>query len=507
MSRTEIRNLMKQGLLPEALLIAQTQYGENPVAQWTRLDLAWVYDAICKKASSEGNLEEFKLSFLPLLSLNILQEDSMLYETICWRLRALIAKCSTNMDDSSKAAFIQEVWEFVLLMPKPHPSEACSVLCKAIYQNRVQWSGFTDFMEWWGWETFRKEDFECEKMANGKRMPISLAEGCHIACAKILLQTNDKRKISSFVDRLKALNDAHPEMLYPGFYTAKLLLASGGSKVEMLAAVLPFVRQKVNEFWAWQILADVEREDEMLYLACLLRAVNCKAKDAFLVKVYYQLAYELISRHDYIGAKLFLQRYIKAKEDAQSRLPSDVCHWMSESWYNTDVNRGTSPTMQIDYKGITDLLLYADIEEQPMCVTYYDSKSGRVHVVKGYQQQGTMKVPHTLRNVKPGMLLMVRLDESRTLGEKLVALTVRVVDYKSFPKTEFLRCVEGRITTNSKKSAWFVQYKKEFAYIPNELVSGSSIKVGEIVLARMVLDYQRNKSCWSWRCIEIDSNG
>lgn len=506
MSRTEIRELMKQGLLDEALVLSQKQYDENPAAQWARLDLAWVYDAICKKMAAEGNLDGFKLSFLPLLTLNILQEDILLYDTACWRLRALIANGTTGMDDSSKSAFIQEIWEIICQMPAPHPSEAASVLCKVVYRNRCNWSSFVDFMDWWGWDTFRKEDYECEKMSNGKKMPVSLAEGCHIACAKIILQTEDKAKYNLYIGRLKALSDAHPEMLYPGFYTAKLLLATGGSKAEMLTAVLPFVRQKSNEFWAWQVLAEAEREDETLRLACLLRAANCKTKDEFLVRIHYQLAYELIARRDYVGAKLFLELYIKTKESTQSRLPTEVAHWTSSGWFlTTKIKRQDSPFLTMDYMGMTDRLLYADIEEKPMCISHFDSKTGRAFVVYGFQKRGVLKLPRSLRKIQYGTILMVRLDEARSHGDRLIAMTARVEVCGNVRQTSFLQCFEGKVTTNAKKTAFFVQHKSSFAFIPPECQKNGQVKEGDRVCVCAVLDYQKNKSCWAWRCISLSS--
>lgn len=83
-------------------------------------------------------------------------------------------------------------------------------------------------MEWWGWQTFRPEDYLQEKLPNGKLMPLSLAEGCHIAYAKLLLQIGDKDRITRFLPQLESLSEAYPAMLYPGYYTGKLLVSIGG---------------------------------------------------------------------------------------------------------------------------------------------------------------------------------------------------------------------------------------------------------------------------------------
>lgn len=94
-------------------------------------------------------------------------------------------------------------------------------------------------------------------------------------------------------------------MTYPGYFCGKLMISAGASREDALTAVVPFVRKK-TEFWAWQLLADVFKDEPDNRLACLLRAVHCKAKEEFLGKVRLALALAYIDRNDIARAKYHL---------------------------------------------------------------------------------------------------------------------------------------------------------------------------------------------------------
>ncbi len=503
MSRTDIKKLQQQGRLEEALELAMNQYTLNPNALWARTDLAWVYDAMCKKSAAEGKVETFENAFRPIANLGLLTTDQMLSETLCWRFRSLMATCSAKMEALDKPAFAQRVWDMVGLLGASHPSEAYSVLCKAFYHLRDNWMGFIDFMDWWGWQNFRPEDYQQEKLPNGKTMPMSLVEGCHIAYAKLLLQMGDKDRMSAFLPRLESLGNSYPNMLYPGYYTGKLLVAIGGDKKAMLQSVLPFVRQKSGEFWAWQLLAEMEQDDESFYIACLLRAVNCKTKDAFLVKILYLLTNLSLAKQDFVAARTFLSRYVSSKMDSQSRMPSEVYHWMNEAWYKDSKVRQTSSILQLDYMQITDELLFADMPEHPLCITHIISEARIAMVVYGYQKSGRIRLPKSMKQINVGTCLLARIKEPVPSSNNLTTYSLRQVRWNELPPTTFLRTIEGKITSNQSKTAFFVKFGKEFAFLPKYLYKNKELNVDEKITAQIVYDYQKNKACWSWRCISI----
>jgi len=61
--------------------------------------------------------------------------------------------------------------------------------------------------------------------------------------------------------KLEELIKRHPEYQYPPYYKAKLLLALGNEE-NALSAFLPFAIQKRNEFWVWELLAEICSTDK-----------------------------------------------------------------------------------------------------------------------------------------------------------------------------------------------------------------------------------------------------
>lgn len=507
MTRSDIHSCVREGRLDDALRYALNQLQLCPEALWARQDIARVYEALCKQDSLNGDIESFSSHFQQLADLNILKDDLRLSESLCWIFRQLLHKCSERLNAQEKNAFAQRFFHLACQLAKPRPSTSYAVLCKEFYQLRIDWPGFLDFMDWFGWDNFRPEDYEREVLPDGKRKPISLAEGCHIAYAKLLLQTNDNDRIQGFIPRLEAINEQHPEMMYPGYYLGKLMIAQGGNQQEtMLQTVLPFVRRKSGEFWAWQLLAEIMQSDATMHKACLLRAVSCKSEDNYLVSVLYRLSSLLIAERDYAGARHLLQRYVAAREANQSRLPNDVYHWTSEAWYQDEnLTPQHSPSLSSDYLSLTDALLYRDQPEIPLYVTYVNSERRVAAAIYGMQQRGEFRLPRNLRKLQQGTLLMGRLNQVDTHGDKLSFYTLRKIQLKELPDAPFLRHVQGKVTSNSAQTAHFVKFGREFAFLSPNLLQGQSLAVGSDVSALILCDYQKAKQCWSWRCIEVQA--
>lgn len=246
------------------------------------------------------------------------------------------------------------------------------------------------------------------------------------------------------------------------------------------------------------------RDDETVHISCLLRAVNCKTQDSFLVKVLYHLTSLCLSRRDYVAARTFLQRYVAAKMAAQGRLPADVHHWINESWYrDSSFGKSVSPILQMDYLDTTDKLLYNDIPERPIYVARYVPETRMATIVYGHQERGFIKLPKSMKGIGAGSLLLVRLQQPVHTGEKLSYYTFRTSRWEELPPSPFLKEIEGKITSNKSMTVFFVRFGKEFAFVPKELYKKRPLAVGERMIARIIWDYHKNRECWSWRCVSI----
>ena len=132
MTSADIKKLRLSGRLDEALTMAQQEYAAQSNGLWQRSALAWVYDAICKRAAEAGDLEAFRTAFVPLAELGLFGQDNILTDAMSWRLRALLQTGCDRLKDSvpELVSWGNEVLPlFQLFRPMPR-SLATSVLCK-----------------------------------------------------------------------------------------------------------------------------------------------------------------------------------------------------------------------------------------------------------------------------------------------------------------------------------------------------------------------------------------
>ena len=140
-----------------------------------------------------------------------------------------------------------------------------------------------DFFDWWNLDNLTPEDYTPYINQKGQKI-MTLAERAFIANSKALLRLNDLGRIEEFLPKLDNLINTHQEMMYPGYFYGKLLLALGSNSDEALKVIIPFARKKITEFWVWQLLSDVFTNDEDKQLACLLRAVHCRTQETWLTR-------------------------------------------------------------------------------------------------------------------------------------------------------------------------------------------------------------------------------
>lgn len=175
-------------------------------------------------------------------------------------------------------------------LPYAIPSEAHSALLKAMLHLKEKACPLKLLLANPLSDVLRPEDYQGEEFQGKKQMP--LAEQAYMALARELLAEANQYSvvIAAFLPQLDAAIDQYPSYQWLPFFKAKLQLASGDAAAA-LPTLLPVVRQKSGEFWAWNLLAEtLEATDPPAALACLYRASTCGSEEKFLGKLRLKLA-------------------------------------------------------------------------------------------------------------------------------------------------------------------------------------------------------------------------
>lgn len=495
MAFKDIMNLRKSGKEEEAYNMAIADYNQDQNDMWAKRALSWcIYDGLKSSALYE-QCEFFFSKLNELKDLDVPASDEMLWEKIAWPINAFVRDCSKTQNVGTE--IFTKLFEIIRIFPFAKPSLEYSVLLNAFLTTK-EWDGIIDFCDWWGFENFRKEDFECEVLSNGKKMPISLAESAHLAYAKALIAKKDKGAISAFIPKLQELAEQHPKMQYPNYYVGKLLLASGSDKKEAVSALLPFVRKKQSDFWVWQLLAEAFLDDDEKYMACLLRAVNCHVQEQFLVRVYLILAGALRQRGYYADARFYLGKYCQIKAETQTNVSREANSMLNEAWYAEAA--GQKPSFELDYMSITNELLFADTSEINAVVSFVNKDKKMVTVVYGKRKEGFFKYDRFIKKLNNGDGMKIRIQEVSADGFMKV-FSARVSDAPV--DSDYCKLVNGSVSSNMSMTAFFLQAEKESFYIPSNIAGKMQLVIGEPVSAIVLYSYNKRREEWGWICVKV----
>ena len=501
----DIKRLRQEGKLEDALKMAKEEFEATPTDDWAKRNLAWVYDNYCKKYAEEGNYQAFDESVCALIDLGVNESEPMLINSMGWRFRSIVGSLDNNVDETEQIRVLDRMFQLVRQFKFEKPSETYSVLLKAFLKYKDTWPSFKDFCEWWDYGFFRPEDYVCEVFASGKKESFCLVERAYIAYSRCLLQEEPKdlEKIKNFVEKLEFLAETHPEMDYPGYFAGKLMLSLNEDVNDIVTTIRPFVRKKKNDFWAWQLLAEaVERDNRDLYLACLLRAIHCKTKDDFLIKIRLRLVEELVNRQAYYHAVQQLRLYCRTKLAMNSKWqPSgEVRFYLEQSWYEQYKSAQPEP-FPIDYMGLTNNVLFGDVQEQACIVSFVNTDKQIVNVVYGKEKEGFFKYDRSLCP-QIGMILSVRVQEISKDGFMRVFSARKCTENINID-LDYYKIIEGVVIYNNNKDIYSLKKDNIICYIPSQYVERYKLKNGQTLKATILYAFNKKKDKWMWKIINI----
>ena len=488
--------MRKSGNMEEAYNMAISDYNQNQSDEWAKRALSWCIYDILKSNASFSCGKVFVAKLRELKDLQMPASEELFWKNIVWPINAFLRDCSKNprMTANGYSVVFDLIKDFHFIKP----SLEYSLLLNAFLKGKEKdWHEIVDFCDWWNFVNFRPEDYQCETLPNGKKMPLSLVENAYITCSKVLLKTQDVECVQTFIPQLQALADEHPEMLYLNYYLGKMYIAFGGNDEDAMKSILPFVRKKQNEFWAWQLLAEALEKDGEKCMACLLRAANCHTQEQFLVGLYLTLARAFEQLGFYNDARFYLDKYCRVKQETQAKISNEAHKMMEKEWYAEAL--GKEPSYQLDYMSITNDLLYGDMPETDAVVSYVNAEKKIVTIVYGEKKEGFFKYDRFVKKLNVGDFLKIRIDGTSAEGH-MKMLSVTKTD--NIISTSFCKTIEGTVTSNKTKTVFFLKSGNQSYFITPKM-KNDKLVVGETLSAVALYSYNRKKEEWGWICVKL----
>ncbi len=502
MSFREIKELRQAGKLDEALQMANQALEADPENIWNKRAAAWVYYDFLKKNAQPELFEVFKENLIKIKDLQLPEDEKMVFDNCAWQIGSLVF--GLQKAEHVDYAKINELFEIIKDFHFTKPSEAYSFIYKAFHKGYQNWSSYLTFADWWNLENLRSEDFLKEEF-NGKKM-MSIAEQAYIAYSKKLLEGEpldpfgqqrviDKEKIQSFLPKLDALIEKHPDYQYPPYFKAKLLLASGNDE-NVLSAFLPFAKQKRNDFWVWGLMAEIFSEDKDVQFSCYCKALSLNTSEDYLVKLRQRFAEMLIEKRMYNEAKTEIQKITTTREKHEWKLPNQIVQWTGQEWYKSATAKKDNQDLYSNHKKLAEEILFQGIAEEIVAVEFVNENKNMLNFVKDKQKFGFFNYSGHLTKPQIGDLLKVRFNGEGQNGFYKILTAKKTASNET---SEAIKDFEGIIKVISPQNFGFV----EDIFIEAKIIEGSKLTDGQLVKGRAILSLNKKKNEWGWKAIEI----
>lgn len=308
-------------------------------------------------------------------------------------------------------------------------------------------------------------------------------------------KSDTKAKIKEFLPKISKLIDAHPEYQYPPYFKAKLLLALGDDE-NVLSAFIPFARQKRNDFWVWEIMAELFPEDQAKQFSFYSKALSLKTLEDFLVKLRQTFAELLITRKMYPEARTEIDKVISTRSKHGWRLPSQIKNWTEQEWYRATKPYNDNHKLYMKYAGGAEDVLFQDIPEEVVAVEYVNESKKILNFVQSKEKHGFFKYSALDGKPKVGDVLKVRFDIYQQDGFCKI-FTVKVAD--SDANCEAIKTFKGEIKIIPPHNIGFV----EDVFVEPRIVNASKLTDKQKVSGKAILSFNKKKNVWGWKAFKI----
>ena len=325
-----------------------------------------------------------------------------------------------------------------------------------------------------------------------------LEEKIVIKDGAILPAVADKEKIRQFIPQLKEIIEKHSEYQYPPYFKAKLLLASGDDE-NVLSAFLPFAKQKRNDFWVWELMAEIFSEDKNMQFVCYCKALSLKTPEDFLVKIRQSFAQMLIERKMFQEARTEIEKIIETRSKHEWKLPNQIVNWMEQEWYKSATAKKDNRGLYVRHTKKAEEILFQDIPEELVAVEFVNENRNMLSFVKDKSKHGFFNYSGLLKKPNVGDLIKIRFNGDGKEGYFKV-LTAKPAEPGA--TSAAIKNLTGQLNIIPSQNFGFV----DDIFIDPKIIQDNNLQNGQAIQGKAILSFNKKKNEWGWKAITIDKN-
>jgi hypothetical protein len=386
-----IKALRTEGKLDEALQLARPLHGACPTDRWVVGALGWTLYYYIKKEREAGNLDKAKELAIELQNMKVSAEtDDILFKQTESILKSLspefaemaaAKELSKNGQHAAAAKLLRETvskfpgsveaktslgWELYRLLHvetdlkrsiellrdycrlklNTKPDRLHSLLLSEACKRAEKWTDFGKFIEWWKTDNLTSEDWQESFGKDGAGPFPSLAAKLATALyknAKIFHKRGSCHQwMLPFIRKVVETTDSD----WTYYYLARLSVWFEADLTGVKDLIVPLVKAKQGEFWAWQALADctTDTAEKMAFYA---RAVlSATAEEDYKVDLLHQYALFLAQTEQHQTASFVARRHIAIQVKKEKQPSSDILQMKQAAWFDTHTKDDLNDRLQ-----------------------------------------------------------------------------------------------------------------------------------------------------------------
>jgi predicted Zn-dependent protease len=554
---TEITRLRKAGQLEAASTLAQELLAQQPGDRWVQQAYGWVLYAQAKQHLEADAAAAARACLAAFDALGLPPEEALLHERfgyvrvqadervqqaaalskakqyrealqILWRIfrrepalaavPALHAKLGWEIWHLLRAlpAEPQAAWRQVAglagmyrqLSLLPRPSLGHSMVLSELLRLPPGLRERFDFLDWFRFwkipDDFEERDWQ-PYLAEGRSYPSMAEKACNAWCKALANARHlPAEELEEALARIEAVAQQQPAFVWLPYYLGKIRIAHSASLAAAREALLPFVRHKHTEFWAWDLLADTwagpSPEEQAQREACWCRALLCRTEPQFLVKVRLRLAQALAAREAWAEAKYEIEEVIALKTARKEQVPGTARLWSQAPWYAAAEKPARGA--QLDYyrqqAAAAEALVFAEnLREGVGVIEHIDQNTGTAYFALEPEVRGRFALRRFRKlSFAPGDFLRLRLLKVEKHGRAFwEVLSLEQTD--EWPVKEICRRFEGPFRQFGQHPVGTVGK----AFVPAALARALGLRDGEPAAVRAVWAFDVKREQWGWKAV------
>lgn len=504
----EINRLRKNGALKAAYAQAEQDLQSDPDNIWSKRAMAWVYYAFLKQKAANQEVEQFIKCLNKLKELELPEDEQLVFDQTAWQVGKVVFAISKQ--DKLDTQSLDQIFNAVQTFYFSKPSDGYSFLFKAFHKAaKMGWRNYLAFADWWGFAYFQSNDFEKEKLNDGKLVP-SVAERAYNLYAKELVnQSTDtsslkayEPKAKDFLPWLDNVLKTHPEFEHATYYKGKLLLKYWSDREQALQSFLPFAKENSTKFWVWNLLAEIFKDDDEARLACLCKIQLLNPPEALFVKVSTQITRFLLQQEEYDLAKTEVSVALDTAKRQSVKVPEQLAQWQKEDWYQEAQARSNNTSFYKSYTSKAENLLYHNEPEYFVVVEFVNKDKKVLNFIHDKAFTGFFKYKGKVKEPKIGDILKVKMKRIGNEGRYQLYTAEHVQDTSD--QVPGIKSFKGPVTLKSEGRIGFVNDSEATVFLSEEIINSQKPEEGQEIKGKAILSYNKKKGQWGWKCIAID---